>query len=279
MSVQGPYPEVRALERGLELIQTLAERGWSSPLALAEQTGIDRTTIYRLLATLVRCGYVTRREGDGRFVLSGKIVELASGVREDDYQSVAVSSILADLVKQILWPSDFAVLSGGRLTIMASSHHLTSMTFFRALVGKERPIFASALGRAVLAAMDGEQLELTLMAVRELGREQEKGWASPARIEEAIRETQRVGYAAAVGTFDPTVSAIALPVCGSGFVIGAVNIVFFRSAMSPAEAAQRYLPQLKAAIGRIEACFRLEASRACGTEAAGDPVKTVTRSG
>lgn len=238
------YRPVRALDRGLRLIEVLAERGWSTPQELAAITAIDRATIYRLLATLVRAGYAERRVEDGRFVLSAKIRELASGVRDDDRLSAIMAPLLERLVAKIFWPSDFAMLVSGRLRIVASSHHLTTMTFFRGMVGKERPVLESALGRAILGAMGAAEREHALLAVG--------GVQDRARIDHILRETESAGYAAAVGTTVSDISAIALPVMAGAQVAGAINLVFFRSALTPDQAAKRYLEPLRATVREAE---------------------------
>jgi len=38
--------------------------------------------------------------------------------------------------------------------------------------------------------------------------------------------------------------------------MGALNLVFFRSAMSPAEAAERYLPHMRESVATIEVALR-----------------------
>lgn len=246
----GRYPAVRALDRGLRLIEALAEFGWSTPQSLSKNTGIDRGTVYRLLATLVRTGYVERRAEDGQYVLSAKIREVASGVRDDDRVVGIISPLLAELVSKVFWPSDFAMPIGGRLRIVASSHHLTSMTFFRRLVGKERPFVESALGRAILSAMSDEERQHALLALDDA--------ADPERVDRLVRETRAAGYASAIGTSFDNISAIALPVRGAKQVVGAVNLVFFRSAMSPVQAAERYLPALKLMVEEAERKLILE---------------------
>jgi len=239
-----PYPPVRALDRGLKLIEQLSESGWSTPQSLSRTTGIDRSTVYRMLSTLVNAGYVARRGDDGQFVLSGKLREIASGVRQDDQLIGIISPLLVTLVNKVFWPSDFGILSGGRLRIVASSHHLTSMTIFRGLVGKERSVVSSALGRAILTAMSEPERELALTA---LGTPFDR-----AEVDRAVTATREAGYASAIGTTVAKISAIALPVNVGDRVVGAINLVFFRSALSPTQAATKHLEQLRATVKAAE---------------------------
>lgn len=53
------HPNVRALSRGLVILSELNVGGPSSAQTLARKTGINRTTIYRLLHTMIEDGFVT----------------------------------------------------------------------------------------------------------------------------------------------------------------------------------------------------------------------------
>jgi len=250
--VQPTYREVRSLGRGLAIIESLSELGWSSPGQLSHHTGVDRATIYRLLATLQRCGYAARREGDGHWFLTGKMRNFGFSVREEDRLIPILLPALADLVGQIHWPSDFATLTDGHLRILASTHHLTTMTFSRSLVGQDRPILRSAMGRAILAAMTPEARDRALVAIASGGSKDAVELADRRAVDRVIAETQTLGYAVSAGLVEPRTSAIAVPVMAADEVAGAVNIMFFRATMTPAEAAVKLLEPLRATASVIE---------------------------
>jgi IclR family mhp operon transcriptional activator len=232
-------------------MEALGDLGWSSPAALATRTGTDRTTVYRLLATLIATGYATRRYEDGHVALTAKLRSLGMAVQEEDRLIGGATIALAALVEKIRWPSDFGMLTPRGLEIVASSHGLTSMTVFRALVGKSRPILHTALGRAILAAMGDDERDLMILAVRSYGGDGIEGLDDAAAVARLVEETRARGYAEAVSTFQSNISAIALPVTTARGVAGSVNIVFFRAAMSPADAAAMYLPALGETVAQI----------------------------
>jgi DNA-binding IclR family transcriptional regulator len=59
------YRDVRALRRGLEIIEALSPSEWSKPTDLAKMTEIDRPTIYRFVAKLENKRFVARRRNRG----------------------------------------------------------------------------------------------------------------------------------------------------------------------------------------------------------------------
>ncbi|WP_066656836.1 MULTISPECIES: IclR family transcriptional regulator domain-containing protein [unclassified Sphingomonas] len=253
MSAEGtPYREVRSLERGLALLDAMADLGWSTPSELARRTAIDRSTVYRLLATLVASGYAVRRPDDGRYFLAGKLGSIGLGIRSDDLALQIAQEELDGLVAEVGWPSDYAALVAGRLTILASTHRLTSMTFFRRLVGQHRPIARSALGRALLAAMSPRELDQALESVRASSGEDAAETEDRQALERMLERVRERGYGYSDGLIEANISAIALPVRRRSRAVGAVNIVYFRSALSTEAAASTLLPPLRACIAAIE---------------------------
>lgn len=253
MTAPSPYRRIGSLERGLALLDALADLGWSTPAELAAHTGIERSTVYRLLNTLVLAGYAARRDDDGRWFLAPRVRSLGFGIRADDVEQQIAQEELDRLVGEIGWPSDYAALIAGRLTILASSHRLTTMTFFRRLVGKHRPLFRSALGRALLAAMSSKERDETLEILRSAGGPDAEEIVGPETLSRLVGEAQARGYASSDGLIESSVSAIGLAVRRSQRPVGAVNVVYFRTAMTPATAAATFLEPLRGCVSRIEA--------------------------
>ncbi|MBX9896472.1 MAG: helix-turn-helix domain-containing protein [Qipengyuania sp.] len=247
-----PYREVRSLERGLALLDAMADLGWSSPSELARSTGIDRSTVYRLLSTLVAAGYAVRRSDDGRHFLAAKLGSIGLGIRSDDVVLQIAQEELDRLVTDIGWPSDYAALVAGRLTILASTHRLTTMTFFRRLVGQHRPLVRSALGRALLAAMSLSELDQALDSVRAVGGEDAADISDPKALQDILERVRERGYGFSEGLIDSHISAVALPVRRRSRAVGTVNIVYFRSALSTEAAAATLLPPLRRCVAGIE---------------------------
>lgn len=249
-----PYPDVRALERGLKLIDAFGEHGWLGPTELARHTGIDRSTIYRLLSTLERSGFVVRHPQHPKYFLSSKFHGLGVSIQARDQLVVIASDPLNELVSKINWPSDFGVLEGGRLLIAGSNHPMTTMTFYRSLIGHTRRVMGSALGRAILSAMSEDQRATALESIKLLGGQDAADVSDEDAVGQMIEATNRRGYALSVGEAVPNVAAIALPVVTKLGVAGAVNIVFFRSTFR-IEWAERYLEPLRLCVERIENKF------------------------
>lgn len=250
-----PYKEIRAVTRALEVLEAAADLGWARIGELASYSGIDRATLYRLVHTLERKGYVTRRPDDGAISLTDRILQLGDGVRYEDVAAQVMSPFMRELTQKILWPSDFATLVAGRITIQASSHKYSPMSVHRRLVGKTRPLLRSALGLAYLSALGRAELRHTLEVARRIGFSDPRDIEALGNIERRIDEVHQKGYAESVGLVEDNISAIALPVRLGRKPIGSINIAFFRSALTPAAAAETCLGPLRDMIARAEAAL------------------------
>ncbi|GGF01254.1 helix-turn-helix domain-containing protein [Stappia taiwanensis] len=259
------YRNVSSIGRGLKVLEALGELGWVKIGVLSEYAGIDRSSLYRIVNTLVELGYVARRSEDGAISLTEKIAQLADGLKDNDIVGQTVAPHLRALTRKVLWPCDFASLTSGALEIQYSTHRISPMSIHRSVVGKKRHLVRSALGRAILSAMTREELETALAIVQSLGGEDAADIANRPYLDWLIEETRGAGYAGSAGQADPKVGAIAAPVMGPESVVGAVNIIFFRSAMTPAEAAERYLDDLLGCVARIEAELRVNLERPSAT--------------
>jgi IclR family mhp operon transcriptional activator len=245
------HRSVRALSRGLALIGELNASGPSNVVHLAKKTGLNRTTCYRLLDTLRDDGYVTFDETNALFGLTPHVRTLSEGVSSRDLSSQAALPAMFSLLDQVSWPSDFGVFELGSMLIRESTHPFSPFSVHRSMVGRRRSLIRSALGRAVLAAsppaLRREMLEMTASLV-----EEDAALAKDRRfVEGIISQTKKDGYASSVGGSEEGISAIALPIEGSGPLLGSLNLIFFTSSMTPEVAAHRYLTSMKQAVRDI----------------------------
>jgi len=157
-----------------------------------------------------------------------------------------------------MWPSDFATFEGGWMVIRETTHRFSPYSVHRAMVGRRRPLLDTAMGRAVLAGADEARREEMLEIALRHGTLAEGSGAVGERVALLLSDYATRGYAWAVGGADRRISAIALPLCGPGHVIGSINVLFFSSAISVEQAADRFLPLLSARIATIEQRLRTQ---------------------
>jgi DNA-binding IclR family transcriptional regulator len=149
------------IERVFSVLENLASdpRGW--PLqGLAEQLQIPKSATHRLLAELMRLGYVRQNPENLRYHLSTRLV--AMGFR---YLSRSGADIVQPVLDRLARETGelvrLGVIEGDRQTWIAKSQGARSGLRYDPDMGREAPLFYTASGHAWLACMsDAEALSL-----------------------------------------------------------------------------------------------------------------------
>jgi IclR family mhp operon transcriptional activator len=229
------------------VLNALASMTRATSVDLSEATGIHRTTVKRLLETLCEQGYVRLSPSDETYRLTRRTHSFCvAPISYVALTEVAVP-ILADLVRAIQWPSEFAIPSGGEMLVHESTHRQSPVAIESSTVGRRYPMLTSALGQAYLSFTDDATRRVL---TRSLGA----GDDGPAGhgLESLIARIRRRGYAECMRDPGAKMASIALPVRYAGRVSACVSISYFSSAMRPADAAAQYLPLLQAAVEKME---------------------------
>ena len=252
------YSTVRSLVRGLDLLHALNShnKGRASLAQLATQTGLHRTTVRRLLETLITEGYVLRSESDDRYVLTLKVRSLAEGFKDEERVSAISGPILAELLQQVRWPSDLCTPDGGSMLIRESTHRFSALSFNRAMVGERLPILLTAAGRAYFCYCADKERE-ALRALLCQDPVQSRFATDDRFIANLLEQTQARGYSSNEGDWaaERKMGAIAVPIFDAGKVIASINVIYLTRAITHAEAAARYLPALVQARQQLEAAL------------------------
>jgi IclR family acetate operon transcriptional repressor len=144
----------------------MAVDGGVRPTELAERLGVDRSTAYRILHTLVQNGYLLQDERSNKFVANpAKIFQLSSAVAGSrNWVSVAMER-LKDLRNLTQHTANLAVQYDSEMVIIARELAVETPTVLQSL-GARRPVHCSATGKATIAFLP--QLEVERI-IRETG--------------------------------------------------------------------------------------------------------------
>lgn len=215
---------VAAVERALSILECF-ETGQDalSLKELAEKTGLYKSTILRLAASLEAYGYLRRRD-DGSFQLGPTLWRLGALYRNRFDVAVHVRPVLKRLSEATLESASFYVRDGdARICLMrhnssqAIRHHLEE--------GARLPLNQGAAGHLILTYTEGGDPNA-----------------------EAIKAE---GFAVSLGERDPDTASIAVPVLGrGGDFLGALVVSGLRGRFDEA-ARQKAIQLAKEEAGRL----------------------------
>lgn len=252
----GNYRHVQGLSRGLALLHALnrSANGCAAISELSAATGLHRTTVRRMLETLETEGYVRRSASDDSYRLNLKVRQLSDGFTDDEWISELAAPVLGELLQKLVWPSDLCTLDGDSMLVRETTHRYSPLSFHRAMIRQRMPVLTTAAGRAYLTYC-GEEERQQILRLLVAGKDEQAALArNRALVEKTIERVRQQGYASNDGEWaqERKVSALALPIRHGSGILATINIVFLRKAMTIPEAAERYLPELRAAIQKIE---------------------------
>ncbi|MPZ41071.1 MAG: helix-turn-helix domain-containing protein [Rhizobiales bacterium] len=249
--------QIRSVHRALDLLEHLGAQGPCSLQKLHTATGLSKSTLRRLLATLVERRFVRRGMSDGMYrtnVATPSAVNSELTLRIGRLVEVARPHMLA-LTDRVEWPSDLHIYVRGRMRILESTHGMSP--FGRTESSRtdaELNLFAAASGLAFLASSD-DQFVLDL--VEEL--KHDEFWSlsrfgiTPARLLRELNEIRQKGFAVRRITQGrtPGRNAIAVAILQGKSPVGGLTISWQRQLMPAHEFAALHLDALQAAAKTI----------------------------
>ncbi len=150
----------RSLDRGITILEVLAALGACSLAELHENSKIPKSTIRRLLGTLIARHIVRRSVSDRKYRIN-----IILPVRERNYipenfptNIDAIMPHAMDLTKEIGWPSDINMLQENHMTIIDSTRPMSPFEIYPGMINRKINIFGSATGVACLAAMNDDEI-------------------------------------------------------------------------------------------------------------------------
>jgi IclR family mhp operon transcriptional activator len=257
---------IRALERGLQVLQFLQLHPISSLHDVHAATRISKPSILRILHTLEEAGLVSRRLGDGRYRVSANFTRVARRRAGFDRIAEAAAPVLDRLCQQILWPSDLLVPAGDHMEIVETSQ--THSPFLIKISGIGLPVnwLLSGVGRVYLAFCTDKDRETVLQKLRKSDKPEDRLARDPKRLDKILAETRQRGYGIRDAGFgggpygtppiDDGLAAIAVPLLDGARVHGSVNILWIKTAFTIEQFASRHLKDLRKAASDIVSSLR-----------------------
>jgi DNA-binding IclR family transcriptional regulator len=234
---------VAAVARALAVMDELATSGELGTNELARRTGVNASTVSRLLATLAMAGYVTQAP-NGRYRLGVRLLQLGNSVVDRlDVRELAHPH-LRDLVAAV---GETATLS------LPGEHQAITVDFVRspssvqsvAQIGRPSVAHATATGKVMLAFGD------TTLPSGPLPRYTPRTIVDRRSLARVVEKVRGVGWAEAVGEREGDLAALAAPVRGSRGELAAILGVQGPASRLDSVARRRALGPMLEAAGRL----------------------------
>lgn len=213
-----------SLEKAIDILDLIsAQADGMSQNDLAERLALPRTTVYRILATLVARGLLRRDPGRRVYCLGFRCVEMAKQVYAmPDLVSAASTELraLRDLTGETSYIGTLEGLDVVSLERYDSPHSLRS----NASLGHRKPVYATSQGKAILSALPSEMRD-TIVRDMSLKPLTDSTITDRRRLQAELRVIHSRGYAIDDEENVPGTRCVGAPVIDpQGNVRGAISV-------------------------------------------------------
>ena len=223
----------------------------SGPLALSavvEATGKPKSTVHRILSTLVNVGFVAQDSGTGLYHLTLKVWRLGmSALSELDVLKVSRPH-LESLMKEADETVHLSMLDASGDVVYVSKVESPRSIRVQTQIGRLVPSWCTATGRALLA-FNPVAAERVLSVPRTARTP--KSETDPGRLHKILADVASKGYAVTKEENHPEMGGIAAPIRDHGGAVVAACGIAVPSFRMDKQLVQRCIPLVLAAADAI----------------------------
>lgn len=248
MPLRPPYA-APAVEAALSILETLGSVHQLGVTELAKKLGLGKSSVYRLLATLARCGYVEKNPQNDRYQLTYRLFAVGSPAANRFGLREAAHPVMERLAAETGEAVNLGVLDGTRVVNLhkVESRHLLRMHME---VGGGAPAHATALGKVLLAALEPSKLSERLGRQR-LARLTRRTIGDRATLRRALARVREQGFAIDDEECSLGLRCVAAPILDHrGVVVAALSISGPRQRL-PGQTLSHLAENVQAAAGDV----------------------------
>ncbi|MFD1104535.1 IclR family transcriptional regulator [Sphingobium olei] len=211
---------VKSATRTLDIIELVVSR--NTPIVaqdIATALGIPVSSLSYLLGTLVDRGYLAR---EGRYYRPGPGLERLQAPQPAFTLAERVAPLVRTLRVQLDETASFFVQRGWELEALVTESSQQALRY-AVQIGSSAPLHAVAAGKAILAAMDDDQLDLYFISTQREVFTLTTISTEP-ELREEIAEIRRSGIARTHEEYTPGIRGLGRAVTIGGKVVGAFGI-------------------------------------------------------
>lgn len=214
---------VQSVDRALQILDILAREGDAGVSEIADEMGVHKSTVSRLMGSLVGRELVRQNSERGKYQLGFGILRLASSIPGRLSVVREARDVLESLAARYKETVNLAVLRSNYAVNVDQAMGPSTLATYD-WVGSLTPLHATSSGKVLLAALPADERDTILKTVG-LPARTPRTVTNRAQLEKQLIEISRQGYAVVHEEFEIGLSAVAVPIYNHlGKVIAAVSI-------------------------------------------------------
>ncbi|MDD3169532.1 MAG: IclR family transcriptional regulator [Eubacteriales bacterium] len=214
---------IQSVERAIKILDTFAQQNNELGVTeIANMLELKKSTIFGILATLEKYGFVQQNPATGKYNLGLKLLELGMIMQDNmDIRTVARPS-LKDLVDQYKETVHLVIQDRDEVVNIDKIEGPSAINI-RSRIGKRNPIHATGVGKCLLAYNEAHEIEK--ITGKELKRYTPNTITEPDLLKKELERIREKGYSIDHEEIEEGLRCIAAPIKDHrGRVIGAISL-------------------------------------------------------
>ncbi len=237
--------EIRALRRGLRILETANLHNGAQLRDFVEITGLPKSTTHRILENLRAAGYLHRDDGDERYYLSLRVKRLSDGFYDGGWISEIARPILIKLSQTVGFPVAVATPYGTSMMLRDNTDARSNLAPNVYTPGMTLPLLTSASGKVFLAFCDDVTRKTLLEVCAQSDAPEHAIARHPQLLSRSLQQVRRQGYAFGPGAGRTRTSietaTIAVPIRSRQHLIGCLALRYLSANVRRKTVVERYL--------------------------------------
>lgn len=246
------YPPVEAVVRALHVLKAVNKLRIATINGIYAETGIPKSTIVRMLETLMAEKYVARDNMCGGYRVTCRVSELNAGYTGISRVIEVSRPFAIDLTRRLKWPIGLGAIDGDAISIQYWTGTISPWAHTNTVLGLRPDLQTSAMGRAHVAFCPEDEREELISRFR---REPARGFDEneERRFRLILDRIREDGYSVRDPRTKPyRTTTLAMPIFEGSMTRTQISISFFKTAVPQNEIAERVIEPLRATKLKIE---------------------------
>lgn len=155
---EGKNP-IQVADRLFGTVELLASEGALGLMAVSTKLGLNKSTVHRLLNSLIFMGYVKQNEENGKYELTMKLVDLSSRLMDKKDAVQIVRPHLRRLMELTGETVHFVERDGADAVYIDKVEAFSNTVQMVSHIGSRLPIYCSGVGKAIAAELSQDETE------------------------------------------------------------------------------------------------------------------------
>lgn len=185
---------VQSVDRTLTILEVLSDYEDGLGITeISEKVELHKSTVHRLLNTLIYKGYIKQDKGTNKYGLTLKLFELGNKkVEKMDLISIA-RPYLKELVEKIDEVVHLVIREGIEVMYVCKVEPQKSMKMYTR-IGMRKPMYCTAMGKAMMSQMTEEEVE-EIWNASDIQKLTDNTIVDFNKLKESLKDIRKKGYA------------------------------------------------------------------------------------